>query len=105
MLLDFLLFKRFLSIPVLIAFYYIGALLIPLLSWLLLQWLLKKSQVLNNTKNLAKLWFNTVFSLRQKVLLFTGFIFGFLLMELFWRMLFEFLIAYLQMREALVVSL
>ena len=39
---------------------------------------------------------------KQQIKLVTLFIFCFLFMELFWRMLFEFLIAYMQIRDALL---
>jgi hypothetical protein len=41
-------------------------------------------------------------AVRQEFLLIFIFTGVFLLMELFWRMLFEFLIAYLQIRDALL---
>jgi len=54
---------------------------------------------LHNNKK-AMLW-NTL-SNKQKVKLVLAFLVAFLFMELFWRMLFEFLIAYMQMCDALL---
>lgn len=95
---DFLTFKRYISIEALMVFYYLGAFLVPVASGYFVVWLRRKVAMANRATRQA--WqFLTV---SQKMKLVTAFIIMFLLMELFWRMLFEFLIAFIQMRDALV---
>ncbi len=99
---DFFLFERFISIPVLIVLYNIGALLCPLLMWYCVRWMMRRfslpEQVYLRGKTLA--W--KVLPRREKVKVSTLFVAAFLLAELFWRMLFEYLIAFMQMHDALV---
>ncbi len=99
---DFLSFKSFISIPVLISFYYLGAIIMPFFLWLSAIWLTKKFQWIDylKKKSTQHIWHHL--NTKQKFLLTTSFITAFLFMELFWRMLFEFLIAYLQIRDALI---
>ena len=99
---DFLTFKDFLSIPVLIAFYYFGAIVFPFFVWALSRWLMKKYALLGDAHSKGKeiLW-NTL-SAKQKVKLAAVPLVAFIFMELFWRMLFEYLIAFMQMRDALL---
>jgi hypothetical protein len=82
---DFLNFRFFISPYVLVICYYIGALGVPIGSWLLALWIKRK---LTRTKD--------------RILLYILFIVFFICMEVMWRMMFEFIIAYLQMREALM---
>ena len=99
---DFLSFKHFISIPVLIGFYYMGAVVMPIFLWIASIWLVKKYQFINmlHKKSKETLW--CFLNIKQKILFITLFATAFLFMELFWRMLFEFLIAYIQIRDALV---
>ena len=99
---DFLTFKSFISIEVLILFYYLGALILPVAVWLLLIFLIRKYQLMTIVyKNIKeRLWQSL--SIKQKMQIIAFFLVLFLFMELFWRMLFEFLIAYLQIRDALL---
>jgi len=99
---DYLTFKSFISTEVLIIFYYLGALILPIGIWLLTIWLIRKYNIFNtiyeNGKGIVWESLNT----KQKTRLVAFFVTSFLFMELFWRMLFEFLIAYMQMRDALL---
>jgi len=99
---DFLTFKRFISTEVLIVFYYIGAILLPIGIWFLLTWLIRKYKFIEDAykKGRETIWRSL--SRKQQTKLVALFISAFLFMELFWRMLFEFLIAYMQMRDALL---
>jgi hypothetical protein len=99
---DFLTFRSFISTEALIVFYYIGAIMLPVSAWYLVTWLLRKYEVVNATyeKGKATLWASL--TQKNKLRLSIFFIATFLLMELFWRMLFEFLIAYMQIRDALL---
>ena len=99
---DFLSFKTFISIEALIVFYYIGAVIFPVGLWLLMSWLIRKFNVFGDKYKAAKeLIWNSLGS-NQKIKILVLFSILFLFMELFWRMLFEFLIAYMQMRDALI---
>ncbi len=100
---DFLSFKSFISIPVLIGFYYIGAVIMPVFLWLVSIWLTKKFQWVNTLQKKAKETLWQLLNTRQKIIFILMFIIAFVFMQLFWRMLFEFLIAYLQIRVALLI--
>jgi hypothetical protein len=99
---DFLTFKTFISIEALILFYYLGALILPVVLWLFLTWLINRYELFKtayqNTK--ALLW--SSLSTKHRIIFAAFWIVAFLFMELFWRMLFEFLIAYMQIRDALL---
>ena len=101
---DFLTFKAFISTEVLIIFYYIGALILPVGIWILFTWLIRKYQIINISYENGKALLWDSLNFKQKTRLLAFFILAFLFMELFWRMLFEFLIAYMQIRDALVIS-
>ncbi|MDQ6977819.1 MAG: DUF4282 domain-containing protein [Ghiorsea sp.] len=103
-MLDFLTFQSFISLPALFIFYYLGALILPIITWYLC---LKLSQKLNIARlNLKKgqqwMWQSLNTKQQSRVILFFILMLGFI--ELFWRMMFEFLIAYMQMHDALVKS-
>ena len=99
---DFLTFKSFISTEVLIVFYYLGAIVMPVGIWGLLLWLLHKYSLFNTAYQNGKelIWHSL--KRKQKTQLIALFVTLFLFMELFWRMFFEFLIAYMQIRDALV---
>lgn len=100
---DFLTFKSFISTEVLIVFYYIGAVILPVSLWYFIIWLIRKYNFVDTAyiKGKEVLWLSL--NGRQKIKLITLFALFFFFMELFWRMLFEFLIAYMQMRDALLI--
>ena len=99
---DFLTFKSFISTEVLIIFYYLGALILPIGIWLLFTWLIRKYRLLNSAYENGKEIIWKSLSRKQRINLVIFFVTSFLFMELFWRMFFEFLIAYMQMRDALL---
>lgn len=99
---DFLTFKTFISTETLIIFYYLGALILPIGSWRLLTRLIRKYRLLNTAYENGKELLWRSLGRKQQTKLVTLFIIASLFMELFWRMLFEFLIAYMQMRDALL---
>ena len=99
---DFLTFKSFISTEVLIIFYYLGALILPIVTWLLLTWLMRKYKLLNATYESEKEIIWKSLNKKQQAKFLAFFVTAFLFMELFWRMFFEFLIAYMQMRDALL---
>lgn len=99
---DFLTFKSFISTEVLILFYYIGAIGLPIGLWFLVTWLINKYQFIKTSYENGQqlIWASLTPKQQKQIIAF--FIFCLLFMELFWRMLFEFLIAYMQIRDALV---
>ena len=101
-IMDFLTFKSFISTEALIVFYYLGALILPICIWFLLTWLTQKYELLNSAYKGGKEIIWKSLDRKQKTKLIIFFVIAFLFMELFWRMLFEFLIAYMQMRDALL---
>jgi hypothetical protein len=101
-MMDFLTFKSFISTEALIVFYYIGAVILPFGIWFLFTWLIRKVKLLNTAYENGKVIVWRLLNKQQQTRLLVMFITVFLFMELFWRMLFEFLIAYMQMRDALL---
>ena len=99
---EFLAFKSFISTEVLIIFYYLGALILPIGVWLLLTWLIQKYRLLNTAYESGREIIWKSLSRKQQAKIVVFFVTSFLFMELFWRMFFEFLIAYMQMRDALL---
>ena len=101
---DFLTFKSFISTEVLIVFYYIGAIILPAGAWYLVTWLIQKYEFVNIAYEKGKDTIWNSLNKKQKNKLIIFFVSSFIFMELFWRMLFEFLIAYMQIRDALLQS-
>ena len=99
---DFLTFKTFISINALIGFYYMGAVLVPIGILLSLGWIIQKFDLVKSSIKQGKVVLSESLSPVQKFKLALLMVSIFLFMELFWRMLFEFLIAYIQIRDALV---
>ena len=97
---DFLTFKTFISIDILILSYYIGAIIIPIAMWLSKAYLQKRFKILDNFNNFLLKLFGTM-SLKRKVLSIALFVAMFISMEIVWRMCFEAMIGYFQMIEAI----
>ena len=94
---DFLTFKTFISVDVLITIYYLLALLLPG-SILAAIWQLKKNRSTGGESRVIR----RIIGLQNRAWLIVELIVILGLSELFLRMLFEFLIAYIQIRDALV---
>ena len=97
---DFLIFKSFISIEILIFFYYVGAIIIPFALYKSKYYLINKFKIFDIFNKLILKIFNLFDDKKKssiKILLFLLFIF----MEIFWRMMFEMMIAYFQMRDYL----
>jgi len=101
---EFLTFEKFISTEALIVFYYIGAVILPLAVWYSAGWVIRKYEIVNAAYEKGKETLWKSLTQKQRVKLVISFIVAFLFMELFWRMLFEFLIAYMQIRDALLQS-
>lgn len=99
---DFLSFQTMISQPVLIVFYYLGAVVMPLMAWLLALYLGRRFAWLRASAASGKQLFEASVPSRYRWLLLLLFIAAFLFMELMWRLMFEYLIAFMQMRDALV---
>jgi len=99
---DFLTFESFISTEVLIVFYYLGAVILPFGGWFLFTWFINKYGLLNAAYENSKGMLWASLNRKQQTKLAVFFVVSFLFMELFWRMFFEFLIAYMQMRDALL---
>jgi len=100
---QFLTFERLISLEVLMVFYALGAFVLPLFLWWLFYALLRKQPTVAALlrKGRKALWQRL--SVRQRFLSALAFMSALLFMELLWRMLFEFLIAFLQMRDSLMM--
>ena len=88
---DFLTFKTFITPTLLILFYYIGAFLMPLVSWKFIKSIEKYS-----TLKVSQLLLTKYFRISL------GLFLTLLCMEICWRIIFEFMIAYFNMHDALV---
>ncbi len=98
---DYLTFKKFISSEVLIFFYYFFALIMPLFFWVIKNKIFEIEFIRNIFPQIKKLTYDNL-TFRQKLLFVFIFIFCFLMCEIFLRMFFEFLIAYIQIRDVLV---
>ena len=97
---DFLTFQTFITPTLLILMYYIGAILIPIVSWYLARWI-QKSYFTEISKSIKE-EFQTKTTFKQRFIVYAAFIICFLFMEVLWRMMFEFFIAYFDMHDALM---
>lgn len=94
---DFLTFQTFITPTLLIIMYYIGALIIPLLSWYFVRWI-KKVYLSEKVKTSVVIHTTA----KQRLIIFSIFFICFLCMEILWRVMFEFFIAYFDMHDALM---
>lgn len=99
---DFLNFRFFISPYILMVFYYMGAVGIPIVSWILVLWIKRKYSLVSNLYESSKKTFISMTRTKDRILLYILFIWLLICMEIMWRMMFEFIIAYLQIREALM---
>jgi len=102
-MLNFLTFKTFISVDVLILSYYIGAVIIPIVMWFSKSYLQREFQILDRFNS----WLVSLFgelSLKSKILSILFMMAIFISMEIVWRMCFELMIGYFQMVEALKVK-
>ncbi len=99
-MIDFLTFKKFISIDILILSYYIGAIVIPIAMWLSKGYLQRRFKILDNFNSFLVKLFGTM-SLKRKTLLIALFVAMFISMEIVWRVCFEAMIGYFQMIDAI----
>jgi len=89
---DFLTFQTFITPTLLIFIYYVGTVLIPIFSWYLARWI----------KTVYKTEIETYTTFKQRSIGYAAFLICFFCMEIFWRVMFEFFIAYFDMHDALM---
>lgn len=85
-MIDFLTFKTFITPSILILFYYIGAILVPIFIY-------RKQRYILNKLSINKINLN----IYTKLILIAFFI----MLEIMWRMMFEVMIGYFQIHNAL----
>jgi len=95
-MIEFLTFETFLTPIFLIILYYVGAIVIPLLSYVMAKWI-KHSYFDDISCELKK-----YLSIKQRAVIILIALLCFICMEIFWRMMFEFFIAYFDMHDALI---
>jgi hypothetical protein len=89
---DFLTFQTFITPTLLIIMYYIGAVFIPIFSWLFLQWI----------KKVYKTEIETYTTFKKRFISSTAFLLCFFSLEILLRVIFEFFIAYFDIHDALM---
>lgn len=99
---DFLVFRSFVSPVALLIFYYLGAVVVPFVSWLLAAWVWRRYALVDHTAHTIRGLIEALTRPRDRWLVVAQTVLAFLFLELLWRMMFEFLMAYLQIRDALV---
>ncbi len=107
---DVLSFREIIAPHVLIAFYYLGAIGIPVVVvdfWRkATRYLRGQARVIEPVREQAERWLENLPArwsfIRSRAFLVSAALTLFVLAELFWRIMFEFLIAYFQMRDALL---
>ena len=97
---DFLTFKSFITVELLILFYYIGAVAVPILLWMLRNYLAGKFSLFQKLQSMQKQFYTTL-SNKDRLIYVVILFCIFLSMEILWRMMFETMIAYFQMRDYL----
>ncbi len=89
---DFLTFQTFITPTLLIFMYYVGAVIIPILNLYLLRWI----------KTVYKTEIETSTTFKKRSIGYAVFFISFFCMEILWRVMFEFFIAYFDMHDALM---
>jgi hypothetical protein len=98
---DLLTFRYLISHSVLPIFYFLGAAGIPFLAWRIARWL--QSLLGENLSGAVRQIEETFAEKSGGSRVYGLFFLMFILMEIGWRIMFEFLMAFLQMREALMI--
>lgn len=101
-LIDFLTFKTLISEYVLIFFYYLGALILPIVAWTLSLFLVRRFTVVRQVYRTGMGLFSHMVPVRFRITMLLMFLLALVCMELVWRLMFEYLIAFMQIRDALV---
>lgn len=99
-LIDFFTFETLISEHALILFYFMGAVLLPIFVWIVSFSLTKRYLITRQTAKMGTDLFKSL-PWRYQAIALSTFLLMFFMMELFWRMMFEYLIAFMQIRDAL----
>ncbi|PHQ96555.1 MAG: hypothetical protein COB39_11905 [Marinosulfonomonas sp.] len=99
---DFLRFEIFIAPSVLLFCYYLGAVGIPLAAVLLVRKLFATYPALGGAAKTAGAQIKASASRKNRLRIYLAMAAVFVCMEIVWRMMFEAMIAYFQMREALM---
>jgi len=97
---EFLTFERFITQDVLIFFYYVGAVVMPVVLYVFRGYLTAHVGLLQSVNETLKRFYRG-FSSNEKVVFWLIFATLFLCMELCWRMVFEAMIGYFDMHNDL----
>lgn len=95
----FIVFEHFVSMYVLVPFYYIGAIAIPFACWVVLTKVRHKYGMVDRTGGNGH---RTEVGTGKRYAIISLFIVFFVFMEIIWRIFFEYLIAYLQIHHVLL---
>lgn len=99
-MLDFLTFNRFATRDISIFLYYFGAIFLPVLLFYVRYYLIKKILFASEIDKQIKDYYSTLSSKNKRVI-WISFIVVFVLMESFWRIIFEMIIGYFDMHDYL----
>ena len=101
---DVVSFRVLISPAVLLVMYYVGAIIVPVLIIWFMRSSWRQAKNLLGDERLRQVRTTVSLDRKSRSGLLLGSVLMFLVLELFWRMMFEFLIAYFQMHNALMVS-
>ncbi|MGD2116885.1 MAG: DUF4282 domain-containing protein [Chromatiales bacterium] len=101
---DIVSFRVFVTPAVLLAMYYFGAIAVPALMFWFMRGSWHKTKDLLGEQAVARVRGSVSVGRKSRAVMLAGAVFMFLMLELFWRMMFEFLIAYFQIHNALTGS-
>jgi len=99
-MIDILTFSTFITPNILIIFYYIGAVIIPLLLWFSKKKIFQKISFLQSAEDRVVRFYLSR-PKRDQLLAIVFFVLLFLFLELFWRMMFEMMIGYFDIHNYL----
>ena len=97
---DILTFNTFITQDILIFFYYVGAVVMPIVLYFFKDYLIKNISFVKKINDKLHTFYS-VFSSSEKILFWMIFVTMFLCMELCWRMMFEAMIGYFDMHDYL----
>lgn len=97
---DFLTFRRFITDELLVFFYYVGAIAVPALLWMMRIYFARKFSLFQKLQLVQKRFYASLSNKDRMIIAIIVFS-VFLCMEIMWRMIFETMIAYFQMRDYL----
>jgi len=95
-MIDFLTFKTFITPSLLVVMYIMGALVMPVVSYYISKWIVTRYF----SKQKVLFYANT--TPKQRLVLLLMFLGCFFCMEIMWRIMFEFVVAYFDMHAALM---